>query len=108
MEKSNNERHRADDPIEAMKLNPTTPQAVDSTSPDSERLGVVLPHLVRWWVVVLPLMLAQCETHYPKINGHTPCAMGTCWHSYPSPCDCSHSTADACFCGTNDYHLPYR
>ncbi len=59
--------------------------------PDSERLGVILPRLVRWWVVVLPFMLAQCKTHYPKINGHTPCVMGTCWHSYPSPCDCSHS-----------------
>ena len=51
------ERSRADDPLKAMKPPPAFPLAKDSTVPNSGLFGVVLPRLVRLFVV---LVLPSC------------------------------------------------
>lgn len=49
------------------------------------------------------LALTSCETKYPTINGHTPCATGTCWKEFPAHCQCETSKAEACFCAKNKH-----
>ncbi len=48
-------------------------------------------------VLLFALLLTQCTTEYPKINGHTPCASQTCGGG-GSECSCTKSKNRACFC----------
>ena len=48
--------------------------------------------------LLLGALLTGCTT-YPKINGHTPCAVGTCWAGGKDRCACHRP---ACFCSPTE------
>jgi len=55
------------------------------------------------YMAAAALTLTSCESSHPTINGHTPCATGTCWKEYPAPCQCTSSQESACFCSSNKH-----